>query len=56
MGQFADHGLLDEVIVSIAPVTLAGGAPLLNRRVELKLEELAPNGELACARFSVVRD
>lgn len=54
-GQFADAGLLDEVIVSIAPVTLGGGAPLLPRRIELRLEELGRNGDLACARFSVVR-
>ena len=53
-GQFADVGLLDEVIVSIAPVTLGGGAPLLPRRIELRLEELGRNGDLACARFSVV--
>ena len=55
-GQFADAGLLDEVIVSIAPVTLGGGAPLLPRRLELRLEELGRNGDLACARFSVVRE
>jgi dihydrofolate reductase len=54
-GQFADVGLLDEVIVSIAPVTLGGGAPLLPRRIELRLEELGRNGDLSCARFSVVR-
>lgn len=54
-GQFADVGLLDEVIVMIAPVTLGGGAPLLPRRVELRLEELGRNGEFACARFAVVR-
>ena len=54
-GQFADVGLLDEIIVSIAPVTLGAGAPLLPRRIELSLEELGRNGELACARFSVVR-
>lgn len=30
-GQFADVGLLDEVIVMIAPVTLGAGAPLLPR-------------------------
>jgi dihydrofolate reductase len=54
-GQFADAGLLDEVIVQIAPVTLGGGAPLLPRRVELQLEELGQNGDFACARFSVVR-
>lgn len=32
-GQFHDHGLLDEIIVSIAPVTLGAGAPLLPRRI-----------------------
>lgn len=53
-GQFADRGLLDEVIVYIAPVTLGAGAPLLPRRVELRLEELARNGDFACARYSVV--
>jgi dihydrofolate reductase len=54
-GQFADAGLLDEVIVSIAPVTLGAGAPLLPRRIELSLDELAQNGDFACAKFSVVR-
>jgi dihydrofolate reductase len=54
-GQFADAGLLDEVIVQIAPVTLGGGAPLLPRRIELSLEDLGRNGDFACARFSVVR-
>ena len=53
-GQFADAGLLDEVIVSIAPVTLGAGAPLLPRRIELQLDELGRNGDLTCARFSVV--
>jgi dihydrofolate reductase len=55
-GQFADAGLLDEVIVYIAPVTLGAGAPLLPRRVELYVEEIARNGDFACARYSVVRD
>jgi dihydrofolate reductase len=55
VGQFADAGLLDEVIVQIAPVTLGGGAPLLPRRLELRLEELGRNVDFACARFSVVR-
>jgi dihydrofolate reductase len=54
-GQFADAGLLDEVIVSIAPVTLGAGAPLLPRRLELHLDELDRNGDFACATFSVVR-
>jgi dihydrofolate reductase len=54
-GQFADAGLLDEVIVLIAPVTLGGGAPLLPRRIELRLDDLGRNGDFACARFAVVR-
>jgi len=32
-GQFLDAGLLDEIAVSVAPVLLTGGAPLLPRRV-----------------------
>jgi dihydrofolate reductase len=55
-GQFADAGLLDEVIVYIAPVTLGAGAPLLPRRLELRLEELGRNVDFAAARYSVVRD
>lgn len=53
-GQFADAGLLDEIIVSIAPVTLGAGAPLLPRRLELRLDCLERNADFACARFSVV--
>lgn len=52
-GQFADAGLLDEIIVYIAPVTLGGGAPLLPRKLDLRLEELARNKAFACARYSV---
>lgn len=54
-GQFADAGLLDEVIVYLAPVTLGAGAPLLPRRLELRLEEVERNVDFVCARFSVVR-
>ena len=54
-GQFADAGLLDEVIVSIAPVTLGAGAPLLPRRLELRLEEVGRNGDFVSARFSVAQ-
>jgi len=32
-GQFHDRGLLDDVIVTIAAVTLGAGAPLLPRRI-----------------------
>jgi dihydrofolate reductase len=55
VGQFADVGLLDEVIVSIAPVMLGAGAPLLPRRIELRLDELGRNGDFVAAKFSVVR-
>jgi dihydrofolate reductase len=55
VGQFADERLLDEMIVSIAPVTLGAGAPLLPRRIELRLEDLGRNGDFVSARFSVVR-
>jgi dihydrofolate reductase len=55
VGQFADVGLLDEIVVAIAPVTLGAGAPLLPRRLELRLDELGRNGDFVGARFSVVR-
>ena len=55
VGQFADVGLLDEVIVYIAPVTLGAGAPLLAAPVELRLAEPAPEPRLRAARYSVVR-
>ncbi len=32
-GQFHDHGLLDELIIGIASVTLGTGAPLFPRRI-----------------------
>lgn len=54
-GQFADAGLLDEIIVSIAPVTLGAGAPLLPRSLTLKVEEIARSADFAVARYSVVR-
>jgi dihydrofolate reductase len=54
-GQFADAGLLNEVIVYVAPVTLGAGAPLLPRRLELRPEEISQNGDFVAARYSVVR-
>ena len=53
-GQFADAGLLDEIIVYLAPVTLGAGAALLPRRIELRLEELGRNRDFACARYAVL--
>ncbi len=47
--------MIPEVIVSIAPVTLGGGAPLLPARVELVTREVAQNGEFAVVRYDVVR-
>jgi dihydrofolate reductase len=55
VGQFADSGLLDEVIVYVAPVTIGAGKPLLPRHVELRLEETAQNGDFVTARYAVVR-
>ncbi|MGE3286520.1 MAG: dihydrofolate reductase family protein [Pseudonocardia sp.] len=53
-GQFADAGLLDEIVVSIAPVTLGEGRPIFPRRYKLKMTELARNGDFACARYAVL--
>lgn len=33
VGQFHDHGLLDEIVVTFASVTLGSGAPLLPRKI-----------------------
>ena len=52
-GQFADAGLLDELILYIAPVTLGAGRPLFPRRRNLELLELAQNKAFACARYAV---
>ncbi|MCR1786446.1 dihydrofolate reductase family protein [Nocardioides carbamazepini] len=52
-GQFAEAGLLDDVIVSIAPVVLGAGRPLLPRRLDLRLEETARNGAFVTARYTV---
>ncbi|MFD6392421.1 dihydrofolate reductase family protein [Nocardia sp. NPDC060259] len=49
-GQFADAGLLDEVIVGITPVTLGGGAPLLPRRIladRMRLVDVERMGQFA---------
>jgi dihydrofolate reductase len=50
VGQFADRGLLDEVLVGIAPVTLGAGAPLLPRRLttaDLELVDVARDKQFA---------
>jgi dihydrofolate reductase len=55
VGQFHDAGLLDEVRVSITPVTLGSGAPLLPRRIEgLRLTSVERNGQMVEATYDVV--
>lgn len=54
-GQFADAGLLDEVWVQYAPVTLGSGAPLLPRVLDLELLDVARNRNFMCGRYRVVR-
>ncbi|HRX85060.1 MAG TPA: dihydrofolate reductase family protein [Phycisphaerae bacterium] len=49
VGQFHDQGLLDEIIVSVAPVMLAAGAPLLPRSIAtppLKLQHVEQHGDV----------
>ena len=55
-GQFADAGLLDEIRLSVAPVTLGSGRPLLPRRFEsdrLTLTSVAQNGQFAELTYAV---
>ena len=56
VGQFADAGHLDEIRVSVAPVTLVSGKPLLPRRLEsdrLTLESVDKSGQFAELVYSV---
>jgi dihydrofolate reductase len=56
VGQFADAGHLDEIRVSVAPVTLPAGKPLLPRRLEsdrLRLESVGQSGQFAELVYSV---
>lgn len=52
--QFAEAGLLDDLVLAIAPVTLGAGRPLFPRPFDLRLVELLRNGDFACARYEVV--
>ncbi|WP_336921840.1 dihydrofolate reductase family protein [Aquipuribacter sp. SD81] len=55
-GQFLDAGALDEVALSVAPVALGGGAPLLPRRVtseRLRLRSAAAHGQFARLVYEV---
>jgi dihydrofolate reductase len=55
-GAFTDAGLLDELILGVAPVTLGAGAPLLPRRLtaaRLSLTDLRRHGQFAYLTYSV---
>jgi dihydrofolate reductase len=55
-GQFLDVGALHEITVSIAPVTLGAGAPLLPRRLEssrLRLVALGQETQFIQATYQV---
>jgi len=52
-GQFADAGLLDELWVQFAPVTLGAGQPILPRALQLELLETVRNRDFVCARYRV---
>lgn len=52
--QFAEAGLLDRLMVSIAPVTLGAGRPLFPRRFALELQDVARNRAFVCATYDVV--
>jgi dihydrofolate reductase len=56
VGQFADQGLLDEVQLSVAPVTLGAGAPLLPRRLlpsDLTLVTVERHGQFLDATYRI---
>ncbi|KRA23511.1 deaminase [Microbacterium sp. Root61] len=55
-GQFVDAGLLDEIRVSVAPVTLTSGKPLLPRNLpadRLELVSVAQVGQFAELSYRV---
>jgi dihydrofolate reductase len=55
-GAFADAGLLDELILGVAPVTFGAGAPLLPRRLtssRLTLADLRRHGQFAYLTYTI---
>lgn len=56
VGQFADAGLLDRIVATIAPVTLGAGAPLLPRDLRsdrLTLVSVEQRGQFAEVTYDV---
>ena len=52
--EFAEVGMLNEVMVSIAPVMLGSGKPLFGGAFDLELQECERNGDFVIARHRVV--
>lgn len=55
-GQFHDHGLLDELILGVAPVALGAGAPLLPRVISqppMRLTDVRQDGPFAQLTYAV---
>jgi dihydrofolate reductase len=55
-GQFLDVDALDEIVLTVAPVSLAAGSPLLPRRIEsdrLRLTAVHQRGQFADLTYSV---
>jgi dihydrofolate reductase len=58
VGQFADIGVLDRIELTIAPVALAAGAPLLPRHLasdRVRLVSAEQRGQFAEVAFEVTR-
>ena len=56
-GQFFEAGALDRLDVSIAPVTLGAGAPLLPRKIDstrLRLISVCAQGQFIDASYTVI--
>jgi len=56
VGQFYDAGHLDEIILTVAPVALSGGAPLLPRTIlsqHLTLTSVTKSGPFADLTYTV---
>jgi dihydrofolate reductase len=56
VGAFVDEGLLDEIILGVAPVTLGVGSPLLPRRLpssRLTLSTVEQVGQFAYLTYTV---
>lgn len=58
VGQFLDAGALDSIYLSVAPVVLDKGAPLLPRRIEsdrLRLVDARAEGQFVRLEYEMVR-